>query len=85
MRALEQKHQIWQAELTDTFGGQANYSWVQRERLHLAVGSTDRQIVQAAKAAVGLTGVRCERSSTGEGFELRPYGRCEVLFVEPVS
>ena len=81
----EQETQVWEAELTDTFGGEANYSWVRRERLRLAVGSSDRQIVQAAKAAVGLTGVRCERSSTGEGFSLRPYDRCEVLFVEPVA
>ena len=70
-------------ELTDTFGGEANYSWAQREQLELPADATDRQIVTAAKAALGLTGTRCRRFDFGEGFELRPCGSCTVAFVLP--
>jgi len=74
---------LWNAELTDTFGGQANYSWVRRAELELPEAATDRQIVTAAKAALGLTGTRCRRFDHGEGFELRPCGSCTVAFVLP--
>jgi hypothetical protein len=28
----------WHCELTDTFGGEANYSWIRRETLQLPAG-----------------------------------------------
>ena len=74
---------LWNVELTDTFGGEANYSWVRRDQLELPESATDRQVVTAAKAALGLTGMRCRRFKHGEGFELRPYGSCTVAFVLP--
>jgi hypothetical protein len=74
---------LWNVELTDTFGGEVNYSWVRRDQLDLAADATDRQIVTAAKAALGLTGTRCRRFDHGEGFELRPCGSCTVAFVLP--
>lgn len=74
---------LWNVELTDTFGGEANYSCVRRDQLELPADATDRQVVTAAKAALGLTGQRCRRFDHGEGFELRPYGSCTVAFVLP--
>ena len=74
---------LWNVELTDTFGGEANYSWVRRDQLELPETATDRQVVTAAKAALGLTGTRCRRFDHGEGFELRPCGSCTVAFVLP--
>jgi hypothetical protein len=73
----------WEAEYTDTFGGQANYCWCKKAEFKLSANSTDRQIVMAAKNKLGLTGVRCKTSSYGEGFELRPVGSCTVVFVSP--
>jgi hypothetical protein len=73
----------WNLELTDTFGGEANYCWCRRETIELPDTATDRQIITAAKAALGLTGVRCRRFDHGEGFELRPIGSCTVAFVLP--
>ena len=73
----------WNLELTDTFGGEANYSWCNRETIELADTATDRQVITAAKAALGLTGQRCRRFSYGEGFELRPAGACAVAFILP--
>lgn len=73
----------WSVELTDTFGGEANYSWVRRDTIALPSGATDRQIITAAKAALGLTGSRCRRFSYSDGFELRPVGSLTVAFIIP--
>lgn len=88
----------YQVELTDTFGGEANYSWVRRavvtmpELTHYGYdGATNyakankayqRELMRRAKAAVGMTGERGVRSDYGDGFEFRPYGACVVLFVQ---
>ena len=68
-------------ELTDTFGGAANYSWVRRADLELPDTATPRQQITAAKAALGLTGCRCVKSDLGDLIELRPSGSCTVAFI----
>ena len=73
----------WNVELTDTFSGEANYSWVRRDSFELPASASDRRIITTAKAALGLTGQRCRRFDHGEGFELRPVGSCTVAFVLP--
>jgi hypothetical protein len=62
---------------------EANYAWVVRESYELPSDATARQIVTAAKDALGLTGQRCRRFDYGEGFELRPIGSCSVAFILP--
>lgn len=89
---------MYAVELTDTFGGEANYSWVKRasvampELTHYGYdGGTNyakanrtyqRELMRKAKAAVGLTGVRGRTFHHGDSSEFRPYGRCEVLFIQ---
>lgn len=70
----------YDVEFTDTFGGVANYCWVQR---HVIRGTSDkpRSLVRRAKAAVGLTGVRCKVLNMGDMIEVRPVGMCTVLFI----
>ena len=70
-------------EYTDTFGGDANYSWVNRETVTLSDCATDRQIVLACKEAVGLSGVKCDREELGEMIVLRPRGEYTVVFINP--
>ena len=86
-----------QAEYTDTFSGEANYSWVQRkvitmpELTHYGYdGGTnyarasriyDRELLKRAKAEMGLTGVRGVTTRYGDTIEFRPYRMCTVLFV----
>lgn len=72
----------YHCELTDTFGGQANYSWVRREEIQLPEGATARQVVTAAKAALGITGVRCRTYDHGDSWELRPHNSCTVAFIQ---
>lgn len=73
----------WSAEITDTFGGEANYSWCHRYKATLPTAATDRQVVQHFKKLMGYTGVHCKRSAFGETIELRPYGECVVIFITP--
>lgn len=85
------------AELTDTFGGDANYSWVNRatvtmpELTHYGYdGGTNyakankvyqRELMRKAKAAVGLTGRKGVTSHYGDMSEFRPYGLLQVMFI----
>lgn len=74
---------MYNIEVTDTFGGEANYCWVKR-------GSTKatsrRGIIEAVKRVAGWTGwcrvkVVCQ---AGDFWEIRPVdtsGVCQVAFV----
>lgn len=86
-------------EYTDTFGGQANYSWARRETITMpelthygfdgghgyvqANKAYDRELMRRAKAAVGLTGVRGQRCELPDCLEFRPHHSNTVLFVYP--
>lgn len=86
----------YDVEYTDTFGGEANYSWVRHGRIHVPEWTHfkdwdgngrrepkayQRTVMRRAKASVGLTGVRGVTTSYGDTYEFRPYGSCTVLFV----
>jgi hypothetical protein len=72
-------------ENTDTFGGEANYCWVNREEFTLPDSISDRALVRRAKAWAGYTGLRCEVSNYGDTIEIRPRGLCQILFVSFVE
>ena len=65
-------------ELTDTFSGEANYSWVRRG---MTYARTMDQATRHAKAALGLNGHRCRRHNFGDQVALYPAGTCTVLFI----
>lgn len=87
----------YNVELTDTFSGEANYSWVKRETVTMPElthygydGGTnytkankvyERELMRKAKAAIGLTGVRGRVNSYGDVIEFRPYGLLQVMFI----
>jgi hypothetical protein len=81
VKSIQRETFTMSVEYTDTYAGQANYNWVKRATLTLPVKATDRQIMRAAKLAVGISGLRGRVSSYGDGFEFRPYGVCAVLFI----
>lgn len=84
-------------EYTDTFAGEANYSWVKRanvtmlELTHYGYdGGTNytkankiynRELMKRAKAAMGLTGVRGVVHDHGDTIEFRPYRSCTIMFI----
>lgn len=87
----------YDVEYTDTFAGEANYSWVIRETVHMpelthygfdgsyGYGKANkifrRELMRKAKAAMGLTGVRGTTRDYGDDIEFRPYRSCTVMFV----
>ncbi len=78
---------MYNVELTDTFGGEANYCWVKRAQV---AGRDDDAwnprreqslVMRRAKAEMGMSGVRGVTHNMGDGYEFRPYGACVVMFV----
>lgn len=68
-------------EYTDTFGGDANYSWVQRNSIEIDDNTSELAIVRRAKRAHGLSGVPCRKVDMGDCTALYPRNSCTVLFV----
>lgn len=71
-----------QYEYTDTYGGEANYSWVKRGSI--PAGSkefSDMAAVRRVKSKLGLSGVRCKRENWGEEIVLRHVGSCTIVFI----
>ena len=77
--SYEYTHQF---EYTDTFGGEANYSWVHRGKLR---ASSDMGAMRMAKRSCGINGSKGETSNFGDVREFRPYRSCTVLFVSGVE
>lgn len=87
----------YNVEFTDTYAGEANYSWVKRARVDMpelthygydgsqgyfrASKIYDRELMRRAKAAMGLTGIRGRVDNYGDTIEFRPYGMCAVMFI----
>ena len=76
----ETKKDTFTAELTDTFGGEANYSWVRRATIPAT--ESRRALMRRAKAALGLSGMRGRSYDYGDRLEFRPSGSCTVMFIK---
>ena len=68
-------------EVTDTFGGEANYSWVKRYELDPLDNQTNKQLIRRVKKVIGWTGVRCKKQDFGDMIELKPANFCNVCFI----
>jgi len=70
-------------EITDTYGGEANYGWVRRGALVNKPGEdfSDLAAVRRVKKDIGWSGRRCVSTVIGETIELRPVGVCQVCFI----
>lgn len=68
-------------EITDTFGGEANYSWT---RHGILTAKTKRGQIREIKALMGITGRRARVSDWGDMIRIDPVGRdapCVVAFL----
>jgi hypothetical protein len=69
----------YQAEYTDTYGGQANYCWVKRA---VVQGENLFQALKAARKEFGLTGIKGDiTGSFGDAIWWKPRGRNTILMV----
>lgn len=79
----------YQVEVTDTFGGESNYSWVRRYTVDAPTTKYRSRgyrnaLTRRAKAAAGWTGMRCEVDDYGDSYTLRPCGGnapCWIMFI----
>jgi hypothetical protein len=69
--------------MTDTFGGEANYSWKRQVYIDLSDTASDLRVVRAAKKALGISGLPCDREIWGEMLVLRLRGECVIMFIQP--
>lgn len=66
-------------EVTDTFGGAPNYSWVRRYEIPEKSNESERATVRRAKQAAGLTG-RHKKSINGRGVTLH-FQECIIALI----
>ena len=71
------------AEVTDTYGGEANYGWVRRFEFDADPATSDRELVRKAKKGLGYTGTRCNRTTYGDTIQLNVVGACIRMFISP--
>lgn len=67
----------YEIELTDTYGGEANYCWVKRAEID---AETLKQAVRKAKKHFGYGGIRHKRSVVYDG-DAALYFNNTVIFV----
>jgi nitrogen fixation protein len=67
---------------TDTFGGEANYSWANRHEFAIHKAASQRNITRKAKALVGMTGVKADTYDYDTGLTIKPRGYNQVIFVD---
>lgn len=75
----------YRLELTDTFGGEANYSWCVREDVNINANYSGPWIVRQAKSALGLTGLRGKTTDFGDSIRVDFPSTCQVLFINLLS
>jgi len=67
---------------TDTFGGEANYSWANRYEFAIHKSASQRNIIRKAKALAGMTGVKADTYDYGDSYTVKPRGYHQVIFVD---
>ena len=70
----------WDIEVTDTFGGEANYAWVNRYDITTADDISYLALVRRIKSAAGYSGIRGRATVMGDSVEIRFPSRCIVIF-----
>lgn len=70
--------ETFEYEYTDTFAGEANYSWVKRGTVK---AKNFKHAMRLAKKELQMSGVRGKRESFGDTVKFTPFGSCTVLFI----
>jgi len=72
-------HNIYFIEVTDTFGGESNYSWVHRFKVH---ASTKRGAMRKVERQLGYAGGVSKDYDTGDMQRWNWNKACVCAFVE---
>lgn len=72
-----------QYELTDTFGGEANYSWVKRGKIPKGNKAfSNLAAVRAVKKEIGWNGLRSKTYEYGDYITIIPQGICQICYID---
>ena len=69
----------WSIEITDTFGGDANYSWVKRFDIETDVNATSGDILKEIEVASGFGGFT-EAYDDGDSIRFDHETDCVCIF-----
>ena len=72
----------WDIEVTDTFGGHANYCWVYRYAISMPGGISYLALVRRIKSVTGYSGIRGRTYVSGDFVQIRFPSRCIVIFAK---
>jgi len=72
----------WDIEVTDLYGGEANYAWVYRYEIGAPDDISDLALVRRIKSAAGYSGIRGNSFISGDFVEIRFPARCVVIFAD---
>ena len=70
----------WDIEVTDTYGGEANYSFARRYAVRTSDDISDLALIRRIKSAAGYSGIRGQTCISGDFVEIRFPARCVVIF-----
>ena len=75
---------IIRLEVTDTFGGEANYNWISRKEIQFAGEEPSRRRIfrELRELAGWPVSVRMTVHDFGDQWEVRPRGLCQIAFVD---
>ena len=66
-------------ELTDTFGGEANYSWAKRGEFESC--KSDLSVIRRVKKELGYSGIKSLVTRYAEYVSIQPIGYNVVIFI----
>lgn len=73
---------IYNVEVTDTFGGEANYCWVKRASFEAPADASDAMLIRRAHKLTGYSGARYRKDSfNGDTIRLDYYRMCVCCFI----
>lgn len=74
----------FKVEYTDTFGGEANYSWLRVAHFDAPEAASNSLLIRRAKKALNMSGWPTRTTDTGDGLSLLPRdGSAVIMFVYP--
>lgn len=69
-------------EVTDTYGGEANYCWCDREYLKDIEGLSTLQVIRRLKHKAGLSGIRWRKvAECGDYIQYKMVGYAVTAFI----
>lgn len=73
---------VYECVLTDTFAGEANFSWVKREEITFDTQYSERELRVKIRETMGLTNERLRVDDFGDSLTYHfPRNACKIMFV----